>query len=246
MRPPAEGRLVGVRRIPRSLGGGALGVLVLIIFFAKLSSDPLTFLLYLSLAIGVTAFAVWALVQCPIRPTFDQRWRPRRKIAPLDTTAWTELAANLEARIVLKRLPRMKGGLHGIAFKLEFRRLGGARTIAGAVQSRRVRRKLVIYPRRARFHTRHDRETGDADFDRGWRVATADPSLVARFVHPAARRWIAAVLPERVVVRGRTVTAWCHAYVSDPDRLRGLLELVVSMAQGGETRVHDAGSTSRG
>ena len=230
-RPPGEGRLVGFRRIPRSLGGGVLGLLVVVLFFAGLSPDPKTFLIFLGLLVVVTGFAIWALIQTPIRPTFDQRWRPRRKIAALDTSTWTDLAESLGARFGKKRLPRMKGELGGIPFKVEFRRLGGARTMAGAVQHGRARRKLVIYPRRANLHTRHDRETGDREFDQGFRVVTADPNLVARHITAEARHWIVAVQPERVVIRGRTVTAWCPAFVSDPDRLRGLLELVVAMAR---------------
>jgi hypothetical protein len=229
-RPPGEGRLVGVRRIPRSLGGGALGFLVVILFFAGLSGDPLKFVLFFLLLVAVTALAIWALIKAPIRATFDQRWRPHRKIAPLDTTGWAEVAESQGAKLIIKRRPRLSGSRDGIAFKMEFRRLGGARTIAGAVLPRRARRKLVIYPRRANFHTRLDRETGDHAFDRNWRVATADPRLVAALVHPVARQWIAAVSPERVVVRGRTVSAWCPAYLSDADRLRGLLELVLAMA----------------
>lgn len=231
-RPPGLGRLTGIRTMPGSLAGGALGLLVLIIFFASLSGNPLKFLFQVGLLVGVTALAIWAVVASPIRPTFDQRWRPHRRIVPLDTEGWSDLAASLGAIVTTVGRPCMRGSHDGTAFKLEFRRIGGARTMAGAVLPGGVRRKLVIYPRRANFHTRLDRETGDAAFDRDWRVVTADLRLVRRFVHPAARRWIEAVEPERVVVRGSTVTAWCPAFVSDPDQLRGLIELVVAAAQG--------------
>lgn len=229
-RPPGEGRLGGVRRIPRSLGGGFLGVLVVVLFFAGLSPDPAMFIVHIALLIAVMVAAVWSLAQTPLRATFDQRWRPHRKIPALDTATWATVADDLGAELAIKRLPRITGKIRGVPFKMEFRRLGGARTIAGAVQKRRVARKLVVYPRRAEFKGRHDRLTGDAEFDRDFRVATADPRLVDRFLHPEARRWIAAIEPERVIIRGRTVTAWCPAYVTDPDRLRGLVELVAAMA----------------
>jgi len=228
-KPPAEGRLVGLRPIPRSMGGGFLGVVAVVLFFAGLSPDPATFLLRFGIIVALTLFAAWALVKAPIRAKFEQRWRPHRKIAALDTASWSALADDLGACLTGKRRPRVKGQLRGVPFKLEFRQLGGARTIAGAVQSKRIARKLVVYPRRAEFRGRHDRTTGNKEFDRRFRVATADPRLVERYLHPAAQRWIAAVEPERVIVRGRTVTAWCPAFVTDPDRLRGLIELVAAM-----------------
>jgi hypothetical protein len=228
---PRETRLYGFRRIPRNLGGAVLGMLVLVVFFAGLAGDSLGFLLMLAAVVLVGAIFVWALAQTDLRARFDQRWRPRRKIAPLDTGSWRRLAVGLDAKMHEGGLPRITGGILGVAFELRFVRLRGARTLARAVLPEPVTARVEVRPRRARFSTRHDRATGDADFDASFRVTSRDPSAPAGLLTPVAKAWIVAVEPEVVLAQRREVRAWCRGFVEEDDRLRGLVELVAATAR---------------
>jgi hypothetical protein len=96
---PREGRLVGVRRLPRSMAGGVIMMGVIIWFFAGISGKPLQTIVGFAVLGGAFFLLVWALAQAPIRATFDQRWKPKRRIAPLDTSGWREIAAELGAKV---------------------------------------------------------------------------------------------------------------------------------------------------
>ncbi len=230
---PGVPQIYGFRRIPRNLVGGILGFGVVVLFFWSLAGYSLNFLLGLGVTVAVTALAVWALAKCPIRPQFDQRWHPPRRIEPLDTGGWRSLATELAGTFRGEPLPRISVNRSGIAVRLAFERDGGARTEARAVLPAAVEARMEVFPRRARFHTREDRPTGDAGFDAAFRVASPDPEAPARFLPPRVRRRIEAVVPERVLVEGRSATAWKKGFVRDPEILRGLVEIAGEIAGAG-------------
>ncbi|MHC4469647.1 MAG: hypothetical protein ACYTDY_08290 [Planctomycetota bacterium] len=229
---PREGRLYGVRRLPRSFWSGVLGLFVLIVFFAQLSGDPWRFLAGLGIVAGVTALAVWALVMTPLRATFDQRWRPKRRIEPLLTKGWREVADRLGARYDATRLPRIDGAVCGVAFRLKFHREGGARTTASVVLPEPIGAELRAFPRRARFSTPDDLLTGDDGFDRSWHVICADRTAGRKLLGPRAREWIEAAEPEEVHAVGRTASARITGFVADPDVLQALVLAVAAMGTG--------------
>lgn len=236
MGAPPEDRMYGTTwKVPRSLGSAVLGMIVFVMFFAGLSGNAPRFLLFLAAAIALVWFGVWALVKSPIRPTFDQRWRPKAKIEPLDLAPWREAAEALGVRLRVRRgRPRLRGGREGIAFVVAFERSGGARTVAGAVLPAPVRGEVRAFPRRAEFHTKDDRTTGDAEFDREWHVTGPDEETVRRRFGPEARMWILAAAPEEIRAKGRKVVLRTTGFVSDRRRLVDLARAAVAMASPGQ------------
>lgn len=234
--PPRETRLYGYHRIPRNLGGGIIGMFVLFCFIWGLAGYRLSFLLGAAGVVGLFFLAVWALIQTPLRPTFDQRWHPKRRIEPLDTKGWTALAKELRARFTAKRLPRIEGAVDGVAFRLEFRRKGGARTLATAVLPEPAAARLEVFPRRATFSTPEDRETGDAAFDRAWHVTCSDRATAARLLPAEARLRISAAEPDEVWAEGGWAAAMRKSFTEDPTRLRALVHAVVAMAGADDAR----------
>ena len=122
--------------------------------------------------------------------------------------------------------------MDGIAFRLAFKRLGGARTVASAVLPFPVRKRFRAFPRLARFATRHDHLTGDEAFDARWHVICADRRAAERLLSPGAREWIDAAEPKVVGAKGRAAGARRKGFVTDADLLYGLVRTVVEMANG--------------
>jgi hypothetical protein len=181
--------------------------------------------------VTVLALCVWALAQAPIRPRFDQRWRPHRRIRPLDTKGWKGVAARLGARFSETPLPSVRGVLDGVPFRLSYHQRGGARTVAVARLPGAVACPLRAFPRRADYGTREDFFTGDEDFDREWHVLCAHPPTARRLLPRAARRWIVAAEPAEIRVKGRQAAVKVTAFQTDADRLEGLIRAVVGMAR---------------
>ena len=205
---------------------------MLFLFWWGIAGYSWNFLLGFCALFGVLGFAVGALIKTPIRPTFDQRWRPKRKIEPLDTTAWRELAEKIGATFSERRLPVVEGAMDGVAFRLFFKRRGGARTVASAVLPFPVRKRLSAFPRRARFTTRADYLTGDEAFDAEWHVTCADRNAAGRLLSPRAREWISATEPTEFAAKNRLASAKMKSFVTDADRIYGLVRSVVEMARG--------------
>ena len=229
---PREGRLHGQWRVPRSLGGGVLGMIVLVLFFSNFAHDRLQFFLALTAIVAFFGLVVWALAMTPIRASFEQRWRPHRKIPPLETAPWKALADELGARYREGKLPRIDGGLSGVAFRLAFYRKRGARTVAVAVLPVAAGSALVAFPHLAEYRTKWDRDTGDPEFDRAWHVISKDAATAARTLGPAARRWIERAEPREVRAEGRFATISFTGFASDPGRIRAMVLAVVAMAGG--------------
>jgi hypothetical protein len=227
--PPREPRLIGVRRVPRSAAGGAIMLGVLIWFFAGFTDEPLKFLLGLAALVSVTMLAVWGLAQAPIRATFDQRWRPKRRIETLDTTAWKALAAELGAKYRPGRLPRIDGVLDGVPFRLAFFQRGSARTVAVARLTKRVKR-VRAFPRRAEFTTKQDVTTGDREFDRAYHVQSPHAASVKRLFTPEARLRVLLAAPESVEAKRKSVVVRQRSFTADPERLRALLRAATALA----------------
>jgi len=228
-------RVTGFRRVPTSLAGGVVGFGLVIYFFVELNrmggGSTLRLLGFLAVLGIFTALVIWAVVRSPIRARFDQRWKPRRKVAPLDLEAWKALSDEIGGPLTVKRgMPRIVAGHRDVAARLGFVRLGGARTVAAARLPFRAKGVLTVRPRRAVFTAKHERRTGDPEFDAEFRVESRAPSLLD-VLTPEARAWITAVEPDVVRVSGHKVTACRTAFVSEPDTIRGLLELTVSIAR---------------
>lgn len=236
---PPEDRMYGTTwRLPRSLCSGILVMIVFVMFFAGLSGNAPRFLLFLSVAIAVVWFGVWALAKTPIRPTFDQRWRPRWRIEPLDLAPWRVAAAELGVRLRVRGgRPRLRGGRDGVAFVVAYERTGGARTVAGAVLPKPVRGEIRAFPRRAEIHTKEDRSTGDPEFDREWRVTGPDEETVRRLFGPEARTRILAAAPEEIRAKGGKVVLRKTGYTTDARRLVELARAAVAMASPGNGEI---------
>ncbi|MEN8151758.1 MAG: hypothetical protein ABFS86_18220 [Planctomycetota bacterium] len=228
---PKEGRLLGVRRLPRSLAGGVLMMGVLVWFFAGLSGRPLNFLIGFSIIVGVLGLAIWALSMTPIRAKFDQRWKPKRRIEALDTTGWATVAAEFGARLRPGRLPRIDGRVDGIPFRLAFFQRGGARTVAVAKAARSLPKPVRAFPRRAEFRTKHDVRIGDRDFDRAWHVQSADPDSAKRLLSPEARLWIDLAAPESIEAKRRNVVVRRKSFTDEVERLRALVRTALELAR---------------
>jgi len=228
--PPREPRLVGLRHVPRSLAGGVVSIGVLVWFFGGLSGHPVKFAIGASILVGVTWFAVWALAKAPIRATFDQRWRPKRRIEALETTAWRTVADEFGATLRPGRLPRIDGVIDGVRFRLAFFQRGSARTVAVARLATRARKRVRAFPRRAEFRTKRDVRTGDREFDRAWRIQCADEAAVRRLFTPEARLRVLFAGPESIEAKGRRVVVRRRSFTDDTDRLRALLMAAIALA----------------
>jgi hypothetical protein len=220
------------RRVPRTAVGGLIGLVGVILFFAGLTGDAWPrFLLMIAVAIALLVLSVWALIVSPLRPDAPQRWRPHRHIDPLDLSGWRRLARETGLRLKTKRgLPSIRGGQQGVAVRLTYHQIGGARTVCSGALVHPFQARLMVRPRRAEFHTPDDRPTGDSDFDREFRCECGEVDPVDRFLDPEIRERLREVGSEVVVVEGRTAEAVCEGFVGDGGRLRGLLELVAAVA----------------
>ena len=170
----------------------------------------------------------WGRFLAPLRRRIRRRPPPRK----LDMVSWIHLATVFGAKCPSSEHPRITGRNEGIPFRLEYTTVSGARTIASARLPRPLRVPLEVRPYGAGDTTGGKPMTGDPEFDEMFHVLCVNRAVRNRVLTASVRQWILAVQPLAVRVRGKRISAEVKGFVSDPDILRGLVELVVSAVRG--------------
>jgi len=149
----------------------------------------------------------------------------------LDRTPWREFAEGMGLRILGERLPQIAGRYRGHAVRIDLVRRRRASTRVRVPLPAYLGARLGVHRAAGRLRTNIDRATGDVEFDEEFRVTCKSKSVAEKVVGEGVRAWIAALGDADVLVKGGTVQAIVPGYETDLDRLRGLLELAVEVAE---------------
>jgi len=231
IRPTPEApaaRLRKTRGLPATLGGAALGFLAFGLFWIQMALryDAVD-VMFQFVGLMILVAAALVVVMKIVLP------RAKRRIRALDTRAWNALADTHGLRRKRGRRPRLKGTIDGIPLGIAYQQVGGARTEGRAKARRAYPARLQVNPRGAEYSRRKLVATGDAVFDRSFRVESADPTLVARTLTPELRRRIRALESVEIDVEGTTVRVRSRRYLEYRAELDEFLAILVTLANGG-------------
>jgi len=197
------------------------------------SEESVAKLLFFALVVVIAAVAKVAQSKKRrrrVRHHVERTGRPLQ--TAVDDEALERFAEGMDFEFVAGRVPLVQGVHGGFPLRLELLRRGTPRTRVRVVLPAAVPGKLTVRHAPRKRMGAFSRPTGHAEFDREFSVVCFTPNVADRVVSEAARTWLLALGALDVTVKGKLVQVVEPGLESDPDRLRGLVELAVALARG--------------